>query len=251
MVVDVPPRAAGSRSAGRGAGRASSRRRQPACRSAAALGVPEQQLEQRDQVVGCPTRRPCSLAEPELAARREPAEEARRRGSAASTAGARCRSDASAVGQPHLERAALELRRAPARGSTTATRSSSGEPRAPAARRAGSVSAVLTARTEPLPGHEGRLVVERHALQPEPSACQWISAVTCAGMQRVADERRGERTRSSAPGAGRAGRRGAAVRPPGARRCAPHTLLARLREDVPVAPSRPKNGETCRRFSCS
>ena len=129
------------------------------------LGVAQQQLEQPDEIVAVPLARRVRLAEPELAAGREPAEE-------------------TGVVDPQLHRQARSrsCRRVPSGSVTssappsrcsssrsrnaTATRSTSGtRARGAAAHRA---NRDAHARTEPSPGDERRLVVERHALQPEP-----------------------------------------------------------------------------------
>ena len=71
-------------------------------------GVPQQQLEQADEVVRVPLARGVRLAEAELAARREAAEEAPRSWIASRTGGPLPKRRASPSGSVDLERAALE-----------------------------------------------------------------------------------------------------------------------------------------------
>ena len=58
-------------------GRSSSARRSARLACAGPVGVPQQQLEEPDQIVGVPFVGGVRLAEPELAARRQPPEERR------------------------------------------------------------------------------------------------------------------------------------------------------------------------------
>ena len=133
----------------------------------------------------------------------------------------------------------------------TATRSSA-PPRAAGSargRRSRAHRALARARTAACGGTGTRL-------SQSVSACQWISAITCTGMQRIADEEasaaKRRRQLAAAPVQDGAS---ADVRPPASSCTSIRTDSARrraARARTSYVWSSPKNGETCRRFSvCS
>ena len=192
------------------------------------LGVPQQELEEgrRDRRT---SHSPAvyDSPSPSFAARREPAEEARARGSSRCTTGPGAEAPRRAVRQPHHERAALEPGRR-ARGRDA--------PRCRA--RAGAMPAPAGARARSCPhralaGDERRLVVERHALQPElerlPVDERRSPAAASAGSGRAT--RRAIAFVSSLPPAVRAPP-SAGGRRPRARRCARTACSPGSREGV-------------------
>ena len=139
--------------------------------------VPEQELEERGQVVRAPFAGRVGLAEPELPARREPAEEApvadrQAHGRAGAEAPYR------AVRQLDLERPALEVRERPLED-----RHGHVLEEAPTRPRLDSKRPLERGhvRTEPSPGTNGGLRWNGTRLRHSRSACQWMSAVTWSG----------------------------------------------------------------------
>ena len=137
------------------------------------VGVREEQLEEGDQVVRIPLARGVRLAERELAAGREPAEEGRvvdrqPNGSAGAEPARR------PAGELDLERAAFETAEHAFEhrdGGTLQER--------PAARNR--LRANAHARTLPSPGTNGGLWWNGTRLSHSRSASKWMSAVTCSG----------------------------------------------------------------------
>ena len=139
---------------------------------------------------------------------------------------------------------------ASSRSSTaTATRSTSAPRGSGAARRRALDRA--HARTDPSPRHERRLVVERHPLQPETQRLPVDERRHLQRHQRIARERPRDATRSSARAGVRAARPSAAARRSRARGCAPRRSRRGCENAHSYDWSRPKNGETCSRLSCS
>ena len=137
-------------------------------------------------------------------------------------------------GQPHLERAALEVRERPLERSP---RAAALERAARRRARVGRASVRSTARSRPhrpLARHERRLVVERHALEPEP---QRLPVDERGHLQRHAAgsaRARGRARRSSARAGARAARPSAAAAAVLAHVDARQDLVPRLRERVLV-----------------
>ena len=161
----------------RAAGRASRSRRTRGCRSRAALGVPEQQLEQRRRgrrVSHSPAG--VRLAEAELAARRERGGRTRGRGSCicdrrpAAEAPRACRRAAS-------PRACRPRGRASARSRIDSATRSSSRPRARGGSRRSVRSMTLTPAPTPRPARTRGLRWNGTRFSQSRSACQWISAI--------------------------------------------------------------------------
>ena len=138
----------------------------------------EQQLEERDEIVGLPLARGEGLAEPELPSRGDAREER----PVADLERHRCpRAEAAAraVGEDDLERAALEV------GERALEHGDRGPLEQPAARaRLGSQRPLERAhpRTEPSPATNGGLRWNGTRFSQSRSASQWMSAITWSGI---------------------------------------------------------------------
>ncbi len=125
-----------------------------------------------DQIVGVPLVGHVRLAEPDRAARRDPAEEPRR-GSRSAEAG-RPEAPRAPAGKLDLERAAVEVSE---RALESCRRRALEQPAAGRHR----LGADAHVRTDPSPGTNGGLWWNGTRLSQSRSACQWISAVTWSG----------------------------------------------------------------------
>ena len=146
--------------------------------------IPEQQLEQRDEVVAVPFARRIRLADAELPPRRDPPEEGvvvdRQVGDRAAP-----EAPDLASGEPHLERPALEPHERAIEDrhrDPLEERQSRGLWRA-AEGALGAVERCSFAATEPSPGTNAGLRWNGTRLSQSLSACQWISATTRNGIR--------------------------------------------------------------------
>src|SRR5581483_6205883 len=138
------------------------------------VGVPEQELEEPDEVVGVPLARRVRLAEADLAAGRQPAEE----GAVVDLeahAGPAAEAARGAVGEHDLEGAALEPgeRALEDRGGDSLQQAAAGV-------RLDTESA--HGRADPSPGVNAGLWWNGTRFSQRRSACQWMSAVTWRGI---------------------------------------------------------------------
>ncbi len=138
-----------------------------------AVGVSDEQLEERDEVVRIPFARGVRLAEAELAARRQAPEE---RGVVDLEADPRTGAEAArgATRQRHLEGAAVET----LEGALQQSRCRALERAAAERSRFG---ADAHRRTLPSPGTNGGLWWNGTRFSQSRSASKWISVVTCSG----------------------------------------------------------------------
>src|SRR4051812_22159166 len=138
------------------------------------VGVQQEELEQADEIVGVPLLRSVRLAEPELPARRKPAEEGAvvdrepHRRAVAEPA------DVSA-GRFHFECPALETCERAFEHRHRGALEEAALPR-------GRLCANAHERTLPSPCTNGGLWWNGTRLSQSRTACQWMSAVTCSGM---------------------------------------------------------------------
>ena len=141
------------------------------------LGVDEEKLEERRQIVGRPLPGGVRLAQPELAAGGDPPEET---AVVDREPDGRARAEAAhrAVGELDLERPALEVRER-----ALEDRDGHALQQPPARARLGPQAALERRhdRTEPSPGTNGGLRWNGTRLRQRRRACQWISPVTCSG----------------------------------------------------------------------
>ncbi len=218
----------------RSRGRACASRRRCGWRRAGLLGVPEQELEEADEVVGVPLAGRVRLAEPELAARREAPEERAACTDLEADLGPGSEAPHRAVREARVERPVAEIGEdALEHGGTPPARAGA---RAAAAR--GGVRGSRRRRSRPhrpLPRLERRLVPEGDALEPELERLPVDEPDHLHRHERVARRAPPRASGSSAPAGGRRASRRAA-RSSRSRHVDPRAhALARLRERVAVA----------------
>ena len=221
-------------------GRASSIRRTRRWRRAAPRRVAEQQLEERHQVVAVPFACRVRLADPDLPASRDAAEEPRvvdrhrdRRPGAEPALGSARKS--------HHERPSVEVRESTledAEGRPLEQAHPAGA-RRPAQRAL--VGRAAHTRSEPLPGTNGGLWWNGTRLSQRRRACQWMSEITCTGISGYRSKRRATEAfvSSRPPAVQDRGQRPVAVL---ADVDAGEDLVSRLREGVLVRTVEPEEG---------